>query len=196
MLPGQLALTFPPDRSATRPAEPIERTALIGGADNELRWSLRRRWADGPCVAWCGLNPSRADGSIDDPTMLREMGFSFRWGFGSLVKVNVYPFRSPSPVALAEWRKRLGRNDIVLRDAAERAAAAIAGCDLFIAAWGNGAEPDDLARWLAMVERALGCPIAWHCLGTNADGSPRHTLSRGRNRVPDDMIPVYWSPSR
>ena len=75
------------------------RTADVS-ACGDYRWSLGRRWAEGPCLAWLMLNPSRADAEGDDPTLMRVTAFSRRWGYGSLRVVNLYPFRSPHPRAV------------------------------------------------------------------------------------------------
>lgn len=192
MLPGQLALTFQDEARGPMPRGEIRRSALFSSRRKAYRWELRREWGQGPSIAWAGLNPSRADGDRDDPTTLREIGFSYRWGFGSLVKVNVYPFCSSKPGGLLAWRRTSAASRAFLQDAAARAAAAIAHCDLFVAAWGNHADPDDVSMWLRAIDRALDQTAAWHVVGTNADGSPRHTLSRGRGRIPDNAQPMQW----
>lgn len=197
------------------PAEPIIREAVI---EDNYRWLLKRAWGAGPCILWCGLNPSTADGQRDDPTMLREIGFSYRWGFGSLVKVNIYPFISASPAAMRAWRAswrpdewtRSGglweldksafnawlRNMDVVREQLKVA-------EKYMAAWGNGADADDMKEFLDEVQAdydtnefdgfgTIKVPIKWHCIGTNADGSPKHTLARGVHRVPDNATPIVW----
>ncbi len=40
--------------------------------------------------------------------------------------------------------------------------------------------------------RIVGKRLVWTCLGTNENGAPRHTLARGRNRIPDDATPMPW----
>lgn len=185
------------------PAEPIVRSAEI---EDNYRWVLKRAWGAGPCALWCGVNPSDANGQRDDPTMLREIGFSYRWGFGSLVKVNIYPFISANQQALRRWRASWApdmresefdhsafhawlRNVDVVRGLIEK-------CDIRIAAWGNGAEGDDLTQFLdelAFDYEEKARPIQWHCIGKNANGSPKHTLARGVHRVPDDAKPFIWN---
>ncbi|BCP53834.1 hypothetical protein K32_24510 [Kaistia sp. 32K] len=192
MLPGQLALTFQDEARGSMPRGEIQRSAAFSSRRRAYRWELRREWEHGPAIAWVGLNPSRADADRDDPTTLREIGFSYRWGFGVLVKVNIYPFCSSTPGGLHAWRRTSAAGPGFLREAAERAAAAISHCDLFIAAWGNHADPDDVTMWLRAIDRVLGRSVAWHVVGINADGSPRHTLSPGRRRVPDNAQPMQW----
>lgn len=71
-------------------------------SDDELyRYALTRKWSSGPQVAWLCFNPSVADGSIDDPSVRKMVGFSKRWGFGRMVLVNLFAFRSTDPKAVA-----------------------------------------------------------------------------------------------
>lgn len=185
------------------PTEPIVREAEIEG---DCRFSLKRAWGAGPCILWCGLNPSKADAKRDDPTMLREIGFSYRWGFGSLIKINIYPFISSSTKELANWRKKLShpgpaRGSFILNGSRSR--LHIRGCTEFVAAWGNGAAEEDLRDFLEMTTQwedgsqdglPAEIPVQWKCLGTTQDGSPKHTLARGLHRIPDDAQLQPWRP--
>lgn len=181
---------LPPDPETDRrlPREPIARAALIDG--NYRRW-LKRKWGAGPMVGWGMLNPSDASGKIDDPTLWRIMGFSYRWGYGGLVVGNIYPFISANPQACRRWRQSIDE-DTSAREAFirnhEDCAALFGDCALVMAAWGAGADRDDVDRWL----EAVGADRDWHCIGTTADGSPKHPLARGVHRVPDDARPQVW----
>jgi len=65
------------------------------------RWWLRRRWDPGaPPLLFIGLNPSRADGERDDPTLRRLLHFARDWGYGELEVLNLFAAVSPSPAAL------------------------------------------------------------------------------------------------
>lgn len=194
---NQLSFLDDGSKPSGRPAEPILRSALI--EDNYRLW-LRRAWGSGPPIAWIGLNPSTADGQRDDPTMLREIGFSYRWGFGSLTKVNLYPFISANPDAMHRWRaswQTAEELDHSAREAfirgAHVAADEIAKCDMVMAAWGNGADDDDLAQWLDFIEGSLGRAVEFHCLGTTSSGAPKHPLARGHHHIPADTNPQPWA---
>lgn len=189
----QLSLLPDVAQPLRRPVEPIARAAAI---DGNMRWTLHRRWGEGPTVAWGMLNPSDADGLRDDPTLWRIMGFSLRLGFGGLVVGNRYPFRSPSPADLRAW---WAQHPSETADAYQRnqceVGRAFAAADFHIAAWGNSdPDPDQAPFWLEAVANEAGREFAWHCMGTNKDGTPKHPLARGVHRIADDFKPVLWKP--
>lgn len=144
------------------PPEPIIRSAEI---EDNYRWTARRAWGAGPCIHWNLLNPSEANGDRDDPTMWRMIGFSYRWGFGSLVVTNLYPFISPNVPALKAWRSAWKGTDWVTDGRslvwefdksalnawlhnADVVREVIRGTDTHVAAWGNALDPDDVKDFL------------------------------------------------
>ena len=160
--------------------------------DGVYRFDLTRSWAEGRAPRWvcfCGLNPSTADATVDDPTIRREIGFAKAIGATGLVKVNLVPYRATDPKKMLAnwnpvedvepWARNLGALELA-RDLARGGD----GLGVF-AAWGN--LPD---KALAFEERAavfvLGQPLL--CLGTTKSGSPRHPLYMPRN-----ACPVEWT---
>lgn len=139
-----------------------------------FRWTLRREWdsAQPEQVAWIMLNPSTADAEVDDPTIRRCVGFSRDWGFGSLVVVNLFAYRTAYPRELRAAGFPVGeRNDEVIRGAAR-------GASLVVAAWGAESHPRARARARTVFDD-LTCPpneFEVYCLGTSSAGAPRHPL--------------------
>ncbi len=129
------------------------------------RYWLRRRWDPAlPQCAVIGLNPSTADARIDDPTLRRCIGFATRWGYGSLLLVNLFAWRATDPRELAEATEPVGtQTNQWLRRASEESA-------LVLAAWGNGGLLHNRGREVASRQACL------HCLGTTSLGMPRHPL--------------------
>ncbi len=78
----------------------VRGTAAFSPCGQYRRW-LKRLWQPAaPRLIFIGLNPSRADGQRDDPTLRRLVGFAQRWGYGSLEVLNLFARISPSPPVL------------------------------------------------------------------------------------------------
>jgi hypothetical protein len=160
------------DKDMTRSAE-IDRTGMY-------RYELRRTWGLQNPALFVILNPSTADGEKDDPTIRRCMDFADRWGYGGIVVVNVFAFRATKPTALLTAADPVGpMNLIYIRQAMEKAG-------IVIAAWGaGGPKVSEPYEWIH--EIAKMCGVRLHCLGTTADGSPKHPLY-----VRSDVKPVPY----
>lgn len=174
----------------------VLREATISQCD-QYRWTLSRTWRAGPHVCFCGLNPSTADHVTDDPTVRRWMHFAHSWGYGGFVAVNLYPFRTPQVAACKRWanwenngpdwyaRDRHWENERVVAAEARRA-------DKFVACWGASAWDDAYIDHVLDQVREEEPFSSIYCLGTTADGSPKHPMARGRHRIPNDVQPMIW----
>ena len=195
---------------ANRPLDlQIRRSANLSTCET-YRWALRRWWFthelyDGLILPWIMLNPSHGDGEIDDPTLQRIIGFSWRWGFDGILVVNLFPYRSPKPSALQEWLRWEQRRDWDARDALWANQAHVAGLlrpfDAAMAAWGS---PGGSLGWTTTLaadsmldaindpdaEPGRSAVLKLFCLGETAAGDPTHPMARGRHRVKDDAVPV------
>ncbi|MDP4681874.1 MAG: DUF1643 domain-containing protein, partial [Cyanobium sp. MAG_137] len=133
------------------------------------RWWLERLWQPAaPRLIFIGLNPSRAGGQRDDPTLRRLVGFAQHWGFGSLEVVNLFARVSPSPAVLRRAADPVGAEADVWMQ--QRLAANPQA--LVWLGWGNqGAWRGRDQAVLALLQgRGL-----W-ALGLTAAGQPRHPL--------------------
>lgn len=145
------------------------------------RYELTRVWdAARPQLSWIMLNPSTATATRDDPTIRRVVGFSRDWGFGGAVVVNLFALRTHRPDRLHQEPDPVGRrND-------EVTVATVADGTEVIAAWGNhGAlvNPVTGVPRCEEVRRLVG-DIALRCLGTTANGQPRHPLYSRADTAP------------
>lgn len=182
-----------------KPGDEITRAAALS-ADQVYRWFLVRDWdASLPILVWIMLNPSTADDVADDPTIKRCMSFARRLGYGAIVVVNLYAFRTSDPWRMpAHIPSRIG-------DRCDEYIANVVGGKLWpgrgrlvIAAWGasfNGARAHD-ERVAAVRKLVDGVGASLYCLDVTADGTPKHPLARGRARIPDDATPVPWPIGR
>lgn len=110
----------------------MNRGALIDGL---YRYTLTRNWCGNGALRTLGivmLNPSTADGSQDDPTIRRCIGFAVRTGFNAIEVRNLFALRATNPEELTL------RRDIDVRGPHNNAWL----CDLFrfpviLCAWGT-----------------------------------------------------------
>lgn len=138
------------------------------------RYRLDRTWARGPVVAWVMCNPSTADATIDDPTIRKIMGYSKRWGFGSLTVVNLWAWRSPDPSSLPFTDAAI---DVVGPDCNAYLRTAVEDAGMVVCGWGSSVHRryrDPRAEQVkGIIHLARHVPRA---LKINADGSPAHPL--------------------
>lgn len=193
---AQLSLLDRPPAALPSPRpEDIARSAGLSDC-GQYRWWLKRVWRAGPSVCWIMLNPSTADHRVDDPTIRRCINFTAAWGYGGLVVVNLYPFRTPNPAALKRWASWDETEDWHARDRAMDNVYVVAEfaqqADLVIAAWGAGAWDDFWIERVVEEVQITDRPIPLHCIGTTTGGYPKHPLARGVHRVPDGQQPLLW----
>lgn len=146
-----------------------KRTAVIS-RDGLYRYTLTRRWGRGPMATFLMCNPSIADGTVNDPTIRRCIGFAKSWGCGGLYVGNAYALRSTDPKGLWVATDPVGpKNDDYLQGLATRAWSH--GGWPLVAAWGSIVKPDRVAQVLA-----LPCMDRLQALGVTKHGAPRHPL--------------------
>lgn len=134
------------------------------------RWWLRRCWDPArPPLLFVGLNPSRADGDRDDPTLRRLQAYGRAWGFGSLEVLNLFALVAATPALLRRADDPVGsRNDAWIRRCLRRRADAVVWIG-----WGNE------GRWRnrdQAVLRLVGERQGPYALDRTAAGMPRHPL--------------------
>jgi len=195
-------LTSPLERSG----DPVMVASSVR-AELGYRFTLTYRWNPDPVLPWIMLNPAEAGTTREfDMTARRVCRFSYRWGFGGALLLNVVPKITAKPRELIEWLKWDERSDWSARDALFEnwsiVAKELADRDAAMIAWGaslstvglNGYEFD------VMVEHmfdAINDPegprdklLRTFCLGLSGSGYPLHPMARGKHRVPDDRRPV------
>jgi hypothetical protein len=134
----------------------------------EYRYKLSRIWnSSQPLVLFVMLNPSTADGMIDDPTIRRCIGFAKSWGYGGLYVGNLFAWRATDPKELLTASEPFGAdNQKHLDEMMEK-------CDLIVAAWGNSPIVKKLMKGRSY-DPFKGRSV--HYLDLSADGTPKHPL--------------------
>ena len=141
--------------------------------DRIHRYSLWRIWdRDKPYAAFVGLNPSTADEQKNDPTVRRCINYARDWGYGGLIMLNIFAYRSTDPKNLYITSDPVGPdNDYSIRKVSSEAG-------ITVAAWGNHGEFMNRGR---EVIRLLSDP---HCLKLTKSGCPGHPLYLRRDLMP------------
>jgi hypothetical protein len=143
------------------------------------RYALWREWDPAlPTVVFCGLNPSTADETKDDPTIRRELGYARDWKCGRLIKVNAYGWRDTDP------KKMLAVADPTGPENLQTVVHCARHAGLFVAAWGNHIRERDAWALRVMLKRA---GVTVYALRVTSKGNPEHPLYLPRN-----LRPLTW----
>lgn len=131
----------------------------------KYRYALWRVWdTELPLVMFLMLNPSTADESADDPTLRRCIGYAKEWGYGGVIKANLFAYRSTDFSKLYDVEDPIGPlTDKYLKKLKSKSSTVIG-------AWGN---------WGAYKERSVHIRSIFpelYCLKINASGEPAHPL--------------------
>ena len=135
----------------------------------KYRWWLSRSWkhgGNGRTMCFVMLNPSTADGRVDDPTIRRCIGFAQREGVSGLVVRNLFALRATKPrELLTSLHDPTGgtRGDLELGTAVM--------AHVVVVAWGSKVP---FGRDKVALGMFRGFEL--HCLGTTKNGNPRHPL--------------------
>lgn len=125
------------------------------------------------------LNPSTADEFENDPTIERCQRRAKMMGYGSLVVVNIFAYRSTDPKALKEPGLDIVGllNNKVLIEVAQN-------CDLMICGWGKHGSINNRAERVAELFDSWVPKKKIRALKINKDGSPAHPLYIGYDVKP------------
>lgn len=140
--------------------------------DRKYRYTLARIWDENkPFVLFCMLNPSTADENANDPTVERCQRRAKSMGFGGLIVVNIFAYRSTDPEELYKAKAPIGMdNTRIVLDLAQHAGMVICG-------WGKHGNFRDHGKYMLMRLRQRG--VTPYALKINKDGTPAHPLYIG-----------------
>ena len=188
-------------RASSTSADVISGSNASFSDNRQYRWWLHRQWTFGlGLLLFIGLNPSRADGERDDPTLRRLQAFAKSWGYQELLVVNLFARISPHPSALQRASDPVGvKNDKVLQVCFERWARD-PQMDLWCG-WGmsggRGPRARDVLHTLQPLrrQRQVHCPNAKGplSLALTQTGEPRHPLYAPRQST---LSPFHWAETR
>jgi hypothetical protein len=132
-----------------------------------------------PYALFICLNPSTADENTDDPTIRRCVRYADSWGYGGMVMVNLYAYRSTDPKKLSMVSDPVGPdNDMHIRFHNKRAGITVAG-------WGT------MGGRVGRSDRVLEMLQSPHYLELTKHGYPKHPLY-----LKKDLEPIPFQPTQ
>jgi hypothetical protein len=157
------------------------------------RWWLVRpcQPSGGSAVLFLGLNPSRADGERDDPTLRRLRGLAGRWGHGRLLVMNLFARVAPDPALLRRTPAPVGDegDGWLAAGLAWLAAQPPDPCGPPPRIWVGWGQQGGLHGRSAQVLEVLRC---WGgevvCVGLTRQGQPRHPLYCRADQAPQPFV--------
>ncbi|HKU52765.1 MAG TPA: DUF1643 domain-containing protein, partial [Nitrospira sp.] len=149
------------------------------------RYELRREWASNkPPYCALMLNPSTADATRNDPTVVRQLRRASHSGYGSLIVLNLGAGRNTDPKKWLVMPDPIGPKNF---DYIRRAFNEVKNRKgIVVVGWGSHAinRMQDVRKVIRIAE---SCEITLHCLGLSQSGQPVHPLY-----VSYRQQPVLW----
>ena len=154
-------------------------------ACEKFRYWLRRDWdlSKAP-ISFLMLNPSTADEMVNDPTIERCQRRAITMGYGSMIIVNLFPFRMTDS-------KLLNTVPNLLSDSAEADDAilrAVALSEMTVCGWGKHPLAAPRAQHIMQLLKQKNLQNKTMCLQLNADNSPQHPLYIGYAKQPVPFV--------
>jgi hypothetical protein len=157
-----------------------------GEHGHPYRYTLSRIWDyTKPLIAWCMLNPSIADKTIDDPTIDKCIRYTWSWDYGGFHVVNLFALVHTYPKQLTkfDYDHLVGpRND-------EALAGTAAVTEFVICGWGTHKVADIRIPDVMDILNHGYQPADIRALAVNDGGSPRHPLY-----MSNAALPVAYQP--
>lgn len=119
------------------------------------------------------VNPSTADHTKNDQTIVKVMGFARLLGYGGIIVVNLFAFRATDVNELKTAVDPVGRQNI------HYIFCAMVRTPMTLVAWGASSKLPHRLRdqWRKVSNMAHMMNRTLYCLGTCNDGHPKHPLT-------------------
>lgn len=147
----------------------------------KFRYFLRRDWdVSKPSITYLMLNPSTATEIDNDPTIERCQRRAHLSGFGSMIIVNLFPFRMTDSTQLYTAENLLGDPSL----ANQAIINAVKASEITVCGWGAHEFAMARAKEVISMVEAENQTSRIMCLKRNKDGSPQHPLYIGYDKTP------------
>lgn len=127
------------------------------------------------------LNPSTANGDVEDPTVAKCMRVAAGLGYGRVEVRNIFAIRGTDPNIIKSVSDPVGPQN----DDAIRSCAADRSTSLIVAAWGNHGRYNRRSLAIRHMLSTIGKPV--HCFRVSKKNEPEHPLYQR-----EDLKLIRW----
>ena len=148
------------------------------------RWILKKEFLIGKkTVIFIGLNPSNANSSINDRTLIRIINFCSRWNYKNIYIINLFGLISRSPFQLSKSNDPIGLNNDLITLRVLKFWRENTNCDLWLG-WGDKGKLNGRdSEVLRLIKNFSNLKSSGNnyskrvlSLGLSKKGNPRHPL--------------------
>lgn len=161
----------------------VVRKGALLSPSRTYRYILSRSWCSSSTpnqLIVIGLNPSKADARVDDPTVKKLIFITRRFGYNALMLLNLFAYRATDPKELLKVEDPIGpMNNEILE-------SYCSGIGDIVLAWGNGGTYMERGR--EVMNMLLPTNKLLKCFGKTGQGHPCHPLY-----LPKETKIVPWS---
>ena len=134
-------------------------------------------------VVFIGLNPSKANSSDNDKTLIRIINFCSRWKYKNIYIINLFGLISKSPIKLLKNNDPIGVNNDLITLKSLEFWQKNTNCDLWLG-WGDKGQLNGRDRKvLKLIKNFANWKLNGNnysknifCLGLSKKGNPLHPL--------------------
>ena len=149
------------------------------------RWILKRELLSGKkTVVFIGLNPSKANSSNNDKTLVRIINFCSRWNYKNIYIINLFGLISKSPIQLSKSNDPRGKNNELITLKSLEFWREDSNCDLWLG-WGDKGLLNGRDREVLRLIKNFSN------LKSNENNSSKRVLSLGLSKKGNPRHPLY-----
>ncbi len=149
------------------------------------RWILKRELLGGKkTVVFIGLNPSKANSSNNDRTLVRIINFCSRWNYKNIYIINLFGLISKSPLQLSKSKDPIGKNNDLITFKSLKFWREDSNCDLWLG-WGDNGQLKGRDR------KVLNLIRNFSNLKSNENDYSKRVLSLGLSKKGNPRHPLY-----
>ena len=149
------------------------------------RWILKRELLSGnKTVVFIGLNPSKANSTNNDRTLVRIIDFCSKWNYKNIYIINLFGLISKSPNQLSKSNDPIGKNNDLITLKSLEFWREDSNCDLWLG-WGDKGQLKGRDR------KVLKLIKNFSSLKSNENNSSKRILSLGLSKKGNPRHPLY-----